>query len=323
VTAPTLRGALDARRRILNELERGVRPDSARASVEDFSARWLADCERRLRPLTVKGYRSLLARHVVPAIGGMKLRDIDRETLNRLYASLPSPALRSRVHGALSAMLGYAVRDVAVLSMNPCTGIRRPKYAAPEARHLDPSQARALLRAAEGRTIEPAIILGLAAGLRIGEAAAVRWGDVSADGILTVRRSVHGTTKSGKVRSLKLPASAMSSLKRCRTAQAEHLLSVGVRLGPDTPLVADGLGRGQNVETLRRSFAQFAAEQGLEITYHALRHSNAVALLTSGADVRTVAGRLGHSAPVLLRTYGHFIRSADETAAEKLEALLC
>ena len=43
----------------------------------------------------------------------------------------------------------------------------------------------------------------------------------------------------------------------------------------------------------------------------------------SRVDVRTVAGRLGHSnASITLNTYAHYVRSADEAAAEKMGEVL-
>jgi integrase len=59
------------------------------------------------------------------------------------------------------------------------------------------------------------------------------------------------------------------------------------------------------------------------VTFHSLRHSNAIAMLVAGIDVKAAASRLGHANPgQLLRTYSHFIRSADKAAAERLEGML-
>jgi Phage integrase, N-terminal SAM-like domain len=69
---PTLTRAKDARRRLLNELDRGLRPDGSRMSVAEFSEVWLADVEQRLRPTTLRVYQSMMPIHVVPAIGGIK-----------------------------------------------------------------------------------------------------------------------------------------------------------------------------------------------------------------------------------------------------------
>jgi hypothetical protein len=65
------------------------------------------------------------------------------------------------------------------------------------------------------------------------------------------------------------------------------------------------------------AFSAFCAEHGFDVTFHGLRHSAAILMLSAGVDVRTVAGRLGHSnASITLNTYSHYVRSADEAAAE-------
>ncbi len=71
----------------------------------------------------------------------------------------------------------------------------------------------------------------------------------------------------------------------------------------------------------RHAFTAFCSRHGYSVTFHALRHSNAVALLTQGVDVKTAADRLGHNPAVLLRTYAHHIPSADHAAAERLDAV--
>jgi integrase len=49
---------------------------------------------------------------------------------------------------------------------------------------------------------------------------------------------------------------------------------------------------------------------------HDLRHFTATQLIGAGVDVRTVAGRLGHSDPSLtLRVYSHVIEERDRAAA--------
>jgi integrase len=53
------------------------------------------------------------------------------------------------------------------------------------------------------------------------------------------------------------------------------------------------------------------------IRLHHLRHFAATVMLAGGVDVRTVAGRLGHSRPTLtLQTYAHVMDATDRRAAE-------
>ncbi len=55
------------------------------------------------------------------------------------------------------------------------------------------------------------------------------------------------------------------------------------------------------------------------IRFHHLRHFAATVMLAGGIDVRTVAGRLGHSRPTLtLQTYTHVMDVTDRKAADIL-----
>jgi integrase len=145
------------------------------------------------------------------------------------------------------------------------------------------------------------------------------------EGLVTVPERIrHGPRrKSGKMRGLTLPASAVAALRRYRLAQAERLLRIGIRQDDDTFVVADALGRQMSPSPLSGAFRSLAISSQLPIDrFHSLRHSAAVLMLVSGVDVKTVASRLGHANPALLfSTYRHFIQSADKGAAERLEAL--
>lgn len=60
-----------------------------------------------------------------------------------------------------------------------------------------------------------------------------------------------------------------------------------------------------------------------EVRLHDLRHFVATRLLSSGVDVRTVDGRLGHKNPnVTLSVYAHFLPEADREAADLLGRIL-
>ena len=72
------------------------------------------------------------------------------------------------------------------------------------------------------------------------------------------------------------------------------------------------------------AFRRLADERGLaDVRLHDLRHFAATMMLTSGIDVRTAAGRLGHAnTSTTLDIYSHFTQAADGRAADMLSAAL-
>ena len=64
-------------------------------------------------------------------------------------------------------------------------------------------------------------------------------------------------------------------------------------------------GNPMSPDNLSRDWIRISRQKGLpKVSFHALRHSHASALIASGLDVLTVSRRLGHGSPVgTLNTY--------------------
>ena len=75
-----------------------------------------------------------------------------------------------------------------------------------------------------------------------------------------------------------------------------------------------------NPDTLTQRYGRLAKRLGFDTHLHSLRHYSATELIAAGVDVRTVAGRLGHSGggSTTLRTYSAFVLEADQRAAAAL-----
>ena len=70
---------------------------------------------------------------------------------------------------------------------------------------------------------------------------------------------------------------------------------------------------------LTAAYRRVARSLGLSSHFHELRHFTATTAIASGADVRTVAGRLGHAdASVTLRVYAHALEQRDRVLAALL-----
>jgi integrase len=324
VTCSTLNAARRARRQTEDKLDEGIRPSDARMPLSDYlTETWLPHVRRTRRELTANTYSGIVRRYIAPALGHVALRDLDRAMISRLYEMQPSTSIAHACHGALSAALGYAVSDLGILGVNPCRTVKAPQVEREETRHLDIDEAKRMLQVANGWRLEPAIILGLVGGMRIAEVCALSWRDVDlGTGTVTVRRSWWGKTKSGKVRTFTLPESQVARLRRLKREQAETLLRRGVRQTEDTFVITKRDGGQMSPSTLTFAFNNFTAKHGFDVSFHGLRHSATILLLTSGVDVKTAASRLGHNPALMLRTYAHFVPSADRQAAERIENVL-
>ncbi|MFI2105476.1 tyrosine-type recombinase/integrase [Isoptericola sp. NPDC019693] len=162
----------------------------------------------RLSPKTLDHYRRGYAARVLPTLGAIAVGDLSVGDVERAMASWaaegagPSTVRQARL--ALSAVLTVAVRD-GLVRANPARDARRPAgdVAARRARRvgrtLTPTQSRALvtvLRREAGEPYATMADLAAGAGLRYGELAALRCGDVDlATGTLHVRRAVTEVTR--------------------------------------------------------------------------------------------------------------------------------
>jgi len=310
LTANTLKDAQRSRRQVLDAASRAARPQDATMPLSELRDAWLKDLgDTKHRPGTIERYRRAVDLYIIPTLGEVAAGLVHRENLTALERANP------HAFAVASAMFGWAVKVKGWLDANPCSSVSRTRRDAVEARHLDKGEARRLLNIVAGERVEPAVVLGLMGGLRIGEVCGARWGDLQ-ERTLYIRRQ-HGDAplKNGKPRSLVLPAEAVERLRRCRARQAEELLGVGIAQTDATPIMHNISGGHLSHHRVRTLFNELVRRHGFDIPFHGLRHTAAVGMLSSGVDVRTAAARIGDTPAVLLRTYSHFVPSADEDAA--------
>jgi integrase len=191
-----------------------------------------------------------------------------------------------------------------------------------------------LLAAAESYNPHLASMLWVAAttGMRRGELCGLRWSDTDfGGGTLTVRTSISDLpglvevrpTKSRRVRRIAIDAGTVLVLEQQRRAATERCCAFGVNLGDNAYVWSQEAGHGSpwRPDRVTHAFEAVRARAGLpQIRFHHLRH---FAATSSGVDVRTAAGRLGHAdSSVTLRTYAHVLDQRDREAAALLGALL-
>jgi integrase len=294
--------------------------DVLNAWAEVSDATWAASSRRDQR----SRIRSVLADPIsAMAVARLGVADIERWHARMRQSKVGETAIRSR-HAVLRAALAQAVRWEWIPA-NPAGAarLRQPKQAPREAMTVE--DVRAVIRVA--RKFDPAAGLALrlaaVAGLRRAELAALRWDDLDGDR-LTIDKSVEvvrteqrgkpdvhaALTKTANRRHVRLDAETLAeiaALRKVRAVVSPYMFSL--RDGPPNP---DRIGWWW---TRTRK----AAGIDMKWRLHDLRHWTATAAISTGHDIRTVAGRLGHANPAMtMRVYAHVVEGSDQAVAESL-----
>jgi integrase len=243
-----------------------------------------------------------------------------------------APATVRRIHSILSGALGYAV-SWGWIERNPAEHAHPPKLARRRAKPPGPEQVARLLNVAWQTDIELAMFLWLATttGARRGELCALRWSVVDLvqallliDSNYVVRSGERRlkATKTDSDRRLAIDPLTVQMLTDFRRHREEQLAPAGVRLAKDAfVFTPDPAGlRPWHPDHFTHAYRKLANTLAITEPLKNLRHFNATQLLAAGVDLRTTAGRLGHTdgGATTLRVYADWMPAVDRHAASQL-----
>lgn len=290
-------------------------PKSASQNVNSISALaskylFLLENQRSYSAATVRSYRSDLGQAFGSLAGSpaeiSKLLTTPSETdiLSTCRAALSgwsrlAPASRNRKAAALKSFLhwlheeGLTERDLALQIHGPKVPLRLPHHLSmDEALAVVSSLERQIAAAKSEKDRELAsrdralVLLLYGAGLRVSEACGLRWTQVDESArVLRIRG------KGSKERLVAVPAKVLLALKELKAEKRTFVFG-------DEPL------------STRRAY-DIVKHQGERagllqpLHPHALRHSFATHLLSSGANLRTLQELLGHQTLQATQRYTH------------------
>lgn len=311
----------------------GVNPTTR---VRELAEQWFSSVQAAVdhgtrSPTTVDVYRSHLDRHVLPALGELRLREVTVPRVDAFLSTLrrntgAPTAKTSRT--VLSGVLALAARHGAI-STNPVRetgrieGIRQktPRAMTTEERKLFLAQLEADDLAAR-KDLPDLVRFMLATGVRIGESLAVYWSDIDLrSGAVAVNFTVvrvkgqglmrKSTKTSSGERTLPLPSWAVAVLRQ-RFAEADGL---------EEPVFPDSFGGLRDPSNTRRDLRHArGAGEFAWVTSHVFRKTAATILDEAGLSARQVADQLGHSRPSLTQDVYMGRKAVGKEAADALEA---
>lgn len=349
-------------RHVLADVERGIwqaddpAPVPTEPKIEptfhEFATNWLRDGEPGWKQKTITDYRWALELHLLPHFAQHRLSEITieevdhykaaklREADRRRAAIEAGKPLQDRDGRSLRPLAPNAINktitrlaqilEVAVeyghIERNPAQGKRRRlKGTEPKRSWVEPEQLPALIDAADP-FFRPIIATLAGAGLRVGEACALDWSDVSlAAGTLVVRES---KTAAGTGREVDLPVGLHEELATWRARSP--------RTAPSDPVFVCRRPRNGQCgrQTVRNVEARLAtavkaadaklSEKGIEpitkVTPHSLRRTYASLRAALRDDQIYIAEQLGHTdSRFTFRIYQRAVKRRERLTGNHLE----
>lgn len=315
--------------------------DNWQITVRLYAERWLPSTKQDLAQRTYRSYAQLFEKHILPAVGGMTVRDLRSRDVKRLLAEKRQTGLGRNsvrlIKAALSTLLSQAVED-AMIQANPALGRFREARKVgqgnlPDVNPMSHEQLAQLRQTVEQMHREGVLDYGLmvllwmmpGTGLRPSEALALQTGDLDLRGKrLRIERALDfdGTvqrTKSEETRSVDLSEKLVSQLNAyvlwleaktiAQRAEESSWLFPG---DPDHPL---------QDRHIRKVFRRVLNKADLPyFRVYDLRHTYASLLLSEGVPLLYVSKQLGHAKPTTtLRHYAKWIPSEDRRYADLLD----
>ncbi|WP_055490356.1 tyrosine-type recombinase/integrase [Streptomyces sp. TP-A0356] len=300
-------------------------PDAGKVHFGEYATAWLKD--RKLAARSRERHESVIRLYLLPAFGERPLSSI---TTAQVRAWRTACLTRTgeptvvKAYQILRAILNTAVDDE-LIRRNPCRIKGADCYDVPERPVLTVAEVYAVADAITPR-YRLLVLLAAFTGLRFGELASLRRRDVDTDNsVLMVQRSQaemqtgalfdKAPKSDAGVRPVAVPTELLPDVKRHLDDNAGPGRDGHVFLGPQ-----GGRLRRSN---FRDDWIRARKKAGIttDVHFHDLRHTGNT-LAASGASLRELMTRMGHSTPRAALIYQHMVNGRDREIADRLGSMI-
>ena len=292
-----------------------------------FSQMWF-DLYKKpyLRKNSLNAIKYVLNSHILPYIGGYRLRDITPMQIQAIMAGLSgkSNSLQSKVLAAMRNIFRVA-QENGLIARSPVSSTLKPKgKSTKEKEILTVEESLLLLSKVKNARARTFLLTALHTGMRRGEILGLQWKDIDfKEKVIHVRHNAvvsEGETTVSEERKTdaarrNLPLSEELEtwlVQRKKTAHSQYVIA----MENHKPLT----------KSAYRSMWRLIARELPEthVTAHILRHTYITRLFEAGLDVKEIQYLAGHSTmDMTLKVYTHYDRRSREAqTAEKVRDAL-
>lgn len=328
------------------ELSKGSFSKKETATFLDVFNDWKIGYQNNVRPVTLDRTLQQFDKYILPSFGNKPVDSITLSYCQQMVNEWSSYYTNFKVlKSCVQRVLDHSVR-LKYTSDNPMRFVQMPRKKTNDEQLLgnvvknfyDTEELQSFFGTLTKHfgIKEIAIFRVLAfAGLRKGELIALNWSDVDFEQkTLSIKRNM--TYLNGKqqlsevktkksIRTISLDDNTLSILKKWKHAQAQELLQLGINQLQKTQPLFNRFSNYAFNEPLYMKYPDTIVEKVLKlnptlhkISTHGFRHTHASILIESGANMKEIQERLGHSTvQITMDVYGHMTLKALENTAEK------
>ena len=305
--------------------------------VKDFLSEWHETVIKKKKATTYSNYHYQLKNHIYPALGNLKLSDLNKGHLIKFYANVSkksySSAKNCRV--ILLTALRYAVGKK-LISENPAEDLYVPKSETDKQKEkkkeyrtinidsqatLTVEQLKLLIEKAKESKVYMYILFAGLMGLRKSEILGLKYSDVDfTRQTLYVQRQlgkdlskpqdelpkktltkqeVSLKTRSSK-RILDIPDIVFNAILEQRRIYEKNRRRRPGQFQDEGYICCSSYGRPQSASYCYKEYKRLLSDNGLpNIRFHDLRHTYATILTNEEIDVKAISNSLGHSKTII------------------------
>lgn len=305
--------------RLYARLQDKERPEAPPpVTVQDAAERWKDARFEQLSYKTVEAYKPVF-RRLTARFGGETLEAVETRDVSAYLANLAAQGYARRTVQMHRDMLGqiftFAIGE-GLVKYNPVDHAVMPRGLAAGTRGIAPDEAIEAVKASVGLPFGLFAAVCLYAGLRRGEALALRYEDVDrAAGVIHVTKAVEFVNNNPHIKEPKTKNGR-------RDVDLLDPLAAAIPQGRGY-IFTDEQGALLTKEAYKSRWDRYCTQIGHKITAHQLRHGYATLLYEAGVQDKDAQEQLGHANIELTRnTYTHIRAVQRRRTAEKLNRYL-
>ena len=305
------------------------------STFKDVYELWFAQYKNTVKQSSYERIECYFENQILPKFGHLKLDKIPpaycQDTINGWLAEYKS---FKKLKMYTSKIFEFGV-DQHLIHSNPMDRVVVPRQrkivkVKDEQNFLDKNQLTSFLTLLkEHESAQSYLMFHMLAytGVRKGELLALCWNDIDFDNeLLTVDKTVSYVSYGATITTTKTTSSdrvitidsiTLSYLKKWRLEQKKEFLSRGIRTHlPNRQLIFSDWKNDILREDVPRRILRRKPLEEFNITPHGFRHTHASLLFESGASMKEVQERLGHSdIKTTLNIYTHVTKEAEKNTA--------